>query len=127
MINWTPENLAWLAGLLEGEGSFYVRRARDRHPRVAVSLQMTDRDIVERAKAIAGCGGAVLVGDRSRHYPGKGWKDIYHWRVQAEDHAVALMWAIYPWMGARRRGQIKACLAEWSSTPRGRRSASIAS
>ena len=100
--NWTPENLAWLAGLMEGEGSFYIRRPKDRKPSFAISLQMTDRDVVERARWVAGVGGAVTKGDRAKHYPDKEWKDIWHFRVQAANEVRALALALLPLMGERR-------------------------
>ena len=43
-------------------------------------------------------------------------KDIYHWRVQAERDVMALCWALWPWMGTRRRGQIVACQTVWQAT-----------
>jgi hypothetical protein len=123
--NWTRENIIWLAGLMEGEGAFFIRRREPkRRDAPAVALQMCDRDVVVRAREIAGVGGAICLGDRAKHYPNKGWKDIWHWRVQKVDDAIALMWALYPWMGERRQQQIRDCLAVWSSTQyRVRRSA----
>lgn len=126
---WTQANLAWLAGLMEGEGSFYLRRAKGRPTAPSVALQMTDVDVVTRAAEIAGVGGGVYVDERSKRTPRviqgrpmKGReKDIYMWRVQARDDALALMWALYPWMGDRRRGQIQDCVLEWMRTPYVRR------
>lgn len=43
--------IAWLAGLLEGEGSFIG--ATDKYP-VCLSLEMTDRDVVERLETESG-------------------------------------------------------------------------
>lgn len=45
--------IAWMAGLLEGEGCFTAeggQRARFRYPRI--TLGMTDRDVVERASVL---------------------------------------------------------------------------
>jgi hypothetical protein len=43
----TGNRLSWLAGLLEGEGSFVAGKlSKARQPRIAVA--MTDRDIIER-------------------------------------------------------------------------------
>jgi hypothetical protein len=39
-------DIAWLAGLLEGEGSFMRGKRKDAP---GISLAMTDRDVVERA------------------------------------------------------------------------------
>jgi hypothetical protein len=45
-----PIELAWLAGILEGEGSFI--KPVPSAPRLAVvRISTTDRDVVERARA----------------------------------------------------------------------------
>lgn len=47
------EDLHWLAGLLEGEGSFLKGPpSAPRHP--VVALQMTDEDVVSRVAAMFG-------------------------------------------------------------------------
>jgi hypothetical protein len=120
---WTRENMAWLAGLLEGEGAFYMRRAKNRSPRFCISLQMTDRDVVERALEVAGIGSRVTTYERSAQGVGRLGcveKDIHVWRVQAEGDAIALALALYPWLGERRRTTIKQSLRESYLHPRRR-------
>ena len=56
-------DLTWLAGLLEGEGSFLKAPPSDPNcPRI--SLEMTDKDVVERA-ALLMQGKAVKVNPKS--------------------------------------------------------------
>lgn len=45
-----PDSIEWLAGLLEGEGTFCYSRNGTRHTNVRLS--MTDEDIVRRAAAV---------------------------------------------------------------------------
>lgn len=112
--NWTRENIIWLAGLLEGEGCFYLRKQRAGNGRSVptISLEMTDRDVVERAKWIAGVGGAIGTKDRSNR-PFNA-KPIHHWIVQSQWEAAALMYAVFPWLGERRQAKIREVLRLWS-------------
>lgn len=98
-----PE-LAWLAGLLEGEGAFC--RPSPAHPRVA--LKMTDLDVVERAAAAFPGAGEI----REQAPNGMGRKTLY--RVEWNSAAAKdLIWAVLPMLGARRREQAAAMLADY--------------
>ncbi len=95
--------VAWLAGLLEGEGSFmHPAPSRPRSP--VVSLSMTDQDVVERAASILGVS-ACRTAPRSS--TGRAV-----WCVQARGRrAVATMMAVDPYMGERRSLRIEEVLA----------------
>ena len=100
----TTEELAWLAGLLEGEGCFDLRCASRRkhlfYPRIRV--YMNDRDIIERVAAL------IHRGVGSSHTPSmkaSGANRRYGTAVEGR-HAVALMRALYPMLGERRRAKI---------------------
>lgn len=114
-VPWTRESLAWLAGLLEGEGSFLLHKQtskwRDRlyhyrYPRV--TLQMTDEDIVNRAHQTAGLGNVC-----GPFYPKGGRKATWVWHVTTGSDAYALMVALYPWLGVRRKADISAVIRSW--------------
>ena len=86
------EDLAWLAGLLEGEGSFL--KAPPSSPNCPrISLEMTDKDVVERAASLMN--GKVAT------------------------RAVELMRVLHPEMGSRRRSQIDAALETYIERRRG--------
>lgn len=96
-------DLHWLAGLLEGEGSFMAGPpSNPRSPRLVVS--MTDEDVIARA--------ARLIGRKpcSWQAPVKHWKRTYMVRVTGA-RAVAWMTALRPLMGERRQAQIDRALA----------------
>ena len=97
--------IAWLAGILEGEGSF-INACRG-SPRV--SLSMTDEDVVNMAVAIAG---GKYVGTRrfTNHYKTQFILQICGHR------AAALMMTIYPFMGMRRKAKIKEILTQWKQS-----------
>lgn len=104
-------DLAWLAGLLEGEGAFMVQRVpasarQGARIRIRISLQMTDRDVVERVCDITGLGVVRSVKAQKAHH-----KDTFQWQVSAMKPVTDLMEQLRPLMGERRQGQIRACLA----------------
>jgi hypothetical protein len=98
-----PVVISYLAGLLEGEGSF-LRPPPSLPNQSAIALAMTDEDVVVRA--------AVLiettyceVGRTQAHH-----KRAYVARVRGQ-RAVEVMEALHPTMGLRRREQIERALA----------------
>ena len=90
--------LHWLAGLLEGEGSFQFTKRNA----VVVSLGMTDRDVVYRAAEYFG----KPIHKEERPL---GRKVVYRTQCYGS-HALALMMTIYGLMGERRKSQIKKVL-----------------
>ncbi len=106
----TTEEAAWLAGVLEGEGCFDLNRGDSRYPRVRV--EMTDRDIIVRIKALVG-GGSIL------EKPGKQVQHstTYNLQIAAMAQVQKLFEAILPWMGIRRGKQIRLLMenAGWAA------------
>lgn len=92
-------DLAWLAGLLEGEGSFLKGPPSEPGtPRITVS--MTDRDVVARVASLFG----VSASNPFKHKNPK-WKPFYLATLKGT-RAVELMGLLRPLMGERRQGQI---------------------
>lgn len=91
--------LYWLAGLLEGEGSFLAGPPSSPNcPRI--QLPMTDRDVVEHAACLFDR--PVWRSDRGREL---GFKPVFLTSVKGAA-AIRLMTALRPVMGERRRSQI---------------------
>lgn len=88
------EDVLWLAGLLEGEGTFDLHRGK--YPRVRVA--MTDRDVVGRAATLLGAN--VRLSMKPAPY-----KATWHAEVSGEK-AAEVMLAVLPFMGSRRSGKI---------------------
>jgi hypothetical protein len=102
----SPNDLHWLAGLLEGEGSFMVGPpSRPRAPIIA--LAMTDEDVVARAARLLGCKFHRVVDQREPR-----WRPAFQLRLSGA-RAVAWMAALQPLLGARRRAQIDRALASY--------------
>ena len=96
---------AWLAGLLEGEGSFMCGPPSKPNLPV-IHISTTDKDIIDRVGAIFGTK-PQRVRSRKAH-----WKQAYACRVKGKP-ARELMESLRPLMGHRRREQIDAALASW--------------
>jgi hypothetical protein len=106
----SQQDLYWLAGLLEGEGTFLAGPpSAPRSP--AVQLSMVDRDIVERAGALLGRAVTVVPSRR------EGWKTAYCVRVRGA-RAVLWMQRLRPLMGTRRQTQIDRAVASFGPDPR---------
>lgn len=93
--------LGWVAGYLEGEGSFLLRTGCSR-PVVRVSC--TDLDTLERLQGAVG-GRIYPVTKRQPH-----WKDAWVWQLSGAEEAASLMKVIKPLMGNRRQNQITHCI-----------------
>lgn len=89
--------VGWIAGLLEGEGSFILSPSR-RLPRV--QMQTTDHDVLLRLSSVLGAGSVTDVGSR------QGRKFVWNFALSAMRDVEALLLQIYPLMGKRRRLQI---------------------
>lgn len=100
-------HIAWLAGLLEGEGCFHA--ASNGGP--AVRLCMTDRDVVERARALLGVRGVVSV------RPGTERTKAAYTISLTGSRAAGWMMTLYSLLGSRRRGRINSLLSAWKSLP----------
>jgi hypothetical protein len=105
-VNSTPQELAWAAGLFEGEGTFVVFKnggpAAYRYPQAKVS--MTDEDVVRRFGDVLGFGTVNGPYD-SYGARGKRRKPIWTWHGNGLEKTQALVAAFWPWFGERRRGR----------------------
>jgi hypothetical protein len=111
----SPEDLHWLAGLLEGEGSF-LKPSPSRPASPRVQVVMTDRDVLEHVAALVGVSVyAVPVDSRNAD-----WHPCYRVIVNGQ-RATQLMRVLRPLMGERRQHQIDAAMAAAEEYPTIRR------
>ena len=100
-------DIAWLAGLLEGEGSFFYKTSP------AIRLKMADRDVVERAGRLLGVRQVMPQQPDKRHPE---WKLQYLAQLYSAP-AAGWMMTIYQFMGVRRKERIRDVLARWCNAP----------
>lgn len=96
--------IAWLAGLVEGEGCLFITPKNS----PTVSVAMTDRDVVEHASRLLHSTMRVTKMDRRSPH----WKPIYITRLHSSP-AVAWMMTIYGLLGERRKAKIRTIIAQW--------------
>lgn len=106
----TGREVYWLAGLLEGEGSFGLhmdnRFGRSYNP--VMDLGMTDRDVIERAQALVG-GNIYTMASRGR-------RPLFRLRLTGAK-AIAVMFTVFALMGERRRERIRYVVQRWKEKP----------
>lgn len=111
----SKQDLVWLAGLLEGEGSFseqhyHVADARSWwYALPSIELRMTDKDVVFRAGTLIGGNQRKL---RSAPPARAHYKRTFIWRVNGR-RAVHVMELLLPYMGKRRSRCISQLLAAY--------------
>jgi hypothetical protein len=109
----TNEELYWLAGWLEGEGTFYFSATRGNSPKLAIQAFSVDRDVIDKAASIAG--GKVYYIKPRLHVQG-GWDSQEGWRFSLERlPAVALIHRLMPLMSFRRQAQLQKALNGWEN------------
>jgi LAGLIDADG DNA endonuclease family protein len=98
---------AWLAGLYEGEGCL-VRSfdKRSDHVSWAMTITMTDQDVIEKIVRITGLGGCLFT---KRQQPN--WSDKWRWRIGATSDVKEVVETILPHLGERRRARCEEFLA----------------
>ena len=109
----TVKDVVWLAGLLEGEGSFFTYRNSP-----TISVNMTDRDIIDRA--------AILLRSNVHICRPAGTRRKTPYSTSAHG-AIAVGWmlTLYQFMGERRKSSIRQSIILWKNrtsrpkTPRG--------
>jgi hypothetical protein len=98
------DDLLWLAGLIEGEGCFQPGPAA-RPNKCTISVQMTDKDIVERVARLFDRKMWQVKSKQKEHH-----NDSYIARISGYP-AKELMLTLRPLMGERRRAQIDRAIA----------------
>lgn len=86
---------AWAAGLFEGEGTVGIVNNR-----VTVTIQMTDKDILDRMQE--SFGGYLYECKKQQEHHKLSWK----WVISDSTEAINFLDMIYPLLGQRRRARV---------------------
>lgn len=97
--------VAWLAGIYEGEGSCAITTGRA----IRVEIVMTDEDIVQRVQALTGFGSVRTLPQRNEKY-----KTAYIWSIGSIE-AVMFLQSILPWLGERRAARAEKAIDNWTN------------
>lgn len=93
---WTDVNIAWVAGIIEGEGNFNLRKDSKS---ARIRVRMTDKDVLDKLLQITKIG--KINGPYKRNNPK--WKDSWDWTVGIKKEFIELSYAILPWLLSRRK------------------------
>jgi hypothetical protein len=110
-------DIGWVAGLLEGEGSFFIVKTRGGKHGITIYryahlvVGMTDLDTIQKFHRIVGCTAKISSVINKRG------KLMYHRAHLTGKRAVEWMMTIYCLMSQRRQAAIRKCLDEWKRTP----------
>lgn len=88
--------IAWAAGLFEGEGSIHANRINGR-VYLLLNLSSTDRDVVERFHRIIGCGKVY-----GPYYEKNPLRPRYSWHTKNKADSEQALKLLEPWLCERR-------------------------
>jgi hypothetical protein len=106
----TDKEVGWVAGFIEGEGSFQVQRIKGRcYPRI--TAWQVDREPIDRLQNLLG--GKICKVNRSVTMRKDGYnrQDIYYWELRSKA-AVDLLNRISPLLSTRRNEQASKMMNE---------------
>ena len=114
----TPEEIAWVAGLLEGEGSFSRKKAISSSGRVLyypqVSCGSTDEDVIEKLTEIVGVGHTYYrTFDNNDPTYRVNSKPMWTWYLRKSLLAAEFCTIVRPHLMTRRRDQIDTMINLW--------------
>jgi len=108
----TTAELAWVAGFLEGEGTFAFSRSAQ------VTAVQVQREPLDRLLQILG---GTIQGPYENKKSTR-CQPFFRWCLYGAP-AAGVMFTMFPWMSLKRRVQIKKAIARWRAMPgRGYRS-----
>lgn len=98
----SPTEIAWAAGLFEGEGSVLANPNR-KHGMPKLALNMTDLDVIGRYAVIVGGHVTGPYKSASRHVLCANPKPLYSWSEGRREVVPLILSAFWPYLGERRR------------------------
>lgn len=100
------EQLAWVAGIFEGEGWFTLQKRSQKVPYPTAVISMVDQDVVQRFREIVGMGAVFPVNKGAGHQ--RQWRCVISGRHRVE----RFVQLVEPWLGERRLEQAQRVLDE---------------
>jgi hypothetical protein len=98
----TAIEVAWAAGIYEGEGSCITNHSDQGYASFVVSVNQKDPELLYRMREMFG--GSIKLCNRK--FNGV-VRPIYHWKI-CGDRARAFIFTVYPFLTARRKEQVEA-------------------
>lgn len=97
------KNIAWFAGILEGEGCFLFT------DHLRIQLAMTDLDTIDKIRILTKYTNKINESKQKENYK-------IQYRISwSGKQAAEWMMTIYPLMSIRRKAKIRECLTKWKA------------
>ena len=105
----TLQEIAWAAGLIEGEGSFIAHQLSYKDStywgcRVAMSMNQRDIDVLKKLQFILG---GRLSGPHISKKGKPGQSEMINWYITKQNEAYKVAQLLLPYLGQRRQGQAR--------------------
>jgi len=100
---------AYFAGIVDGEGCIAYEKTKKDYSTPSISVEMTDKDVIDKIHQFFGKGSVVFIKPRKKHH-----KDTWRWRVRGRG-AVDIYFKIYNYLCDRRKNKITEVLKAYSN------------
>tara|TARA_Y100001951_G_C11238857_1_gene239207 strand:+ start:530 stop:859 length:330 start_codon:yes stop_codon:yes gene_type:complete len=92
-----PNNLAYLAGIVDGEGYFFLETARKNYKIPVLGVEMAEKDVITAFSDYFNCGYLFIRAPKQPHH-----KLLYRWRVRGRP-AITILKKMYKYFSIRRQ------------------------
>jgi hypothetical protein len=103
----TDTEIAWAAGLFEGEGCFSIATFRSKYQYPRATIFSTDLDILERFAKIVKVGHLNSKPEKRQRKDGWKRKPQYRWTASSVKDVEVIVDLFDPWLGPRRLQQVR--------------------
>ena len=98
---------AYFAGIIDGEGYISYEKTKKHYSIPSISVEMTDKDVIDKIYNFFGTGSVVFIKPRQDHH-----LDSWRWRARGKA-AVDIYFKIYNYLSARRKDKIDQVLKNY--------------
>ena len=98
---------AYFAGIIDGEGYISYEKSKKNYSIPCISVEMTDKDVIDKIFNFFGVGSVVFIKPRQDHH-----LDSWRWRARGKA-AVNIFFKIYNYLSARRKDKIDQVLKNY--------------
>jgi len=98
---------AYFAGIVDGEGYISYEKTKKNYSIPAISVEMTDKDVIDKIHKFFNEGSVVSIKPRQAHH-----LDSWRWRARGKA-AVNIYFKIYNYLSARRKHKIDQVLKNY--------------
>ena len=100
-------NLGYFAGILDGEGSFFMEQNQKNYKTPTIACEMFDEDVILSLQDYFGVGHVNKFPPRK-----KNWKTSYRWRVRGAN-AVAILKICCKYFSIRRKEKANSLIKQF--------------